>query len=109
MECASLLMRVKRIASGPLTVHELSAQSARGHPRDTEKGCASAHVLLYPTLDFLKRLANGSVPMHQIISAQSIQPLLIRKWGTSARAQAHVHTRLSQRSAFFAVQAGRPI
>ena len=53
----------------------------------TKKGCARAHVLRRPTLNFCKSLANGSLATYQI-SAQSLKQLpRYGKWGTSARAQ----------------------
>ena len=48
----------KLIASGPLTTHQVSAQSVQSLPR-YEKGCA--RVQLCPTLDFCKSLVNGSL------------------------------------------------
>ena len=38
---------VKRIATGPQATHQISMQSVQPF-RDTKKGCAHAHVQLYP-------------------------------------------------------------
>ena len=52
---------------------------------------AHAHVQMYPTLDFCKRLANGFLTTHQI-SAQSVQPLPRYGKGT------HLHVRTCARA-----------
>ena len=70
--------------NGSLTTNQIIANPS-SRLQYTKKGCARAHVQLYPTLNFRKSLANGSLITYRI-SAQSVQPFRrYRKGGTSAR------------------------
>ena len=81
---------VKRIASGPLTTHQVSAQSIQPFPR-YEKRCACAHVHLHPTITFSK-VTSYWVSNYKPDFSQSVQPFpRCGKGGASARAHVQMY------------------
>ena len=83
---------VKRIASGPLTTHQISAQSVHSFQR-YRKGactCTRTRVVCTPPLASGKRLTYGSLTTHQI-SAQSVQPFPNYEKGVRTFARAAMH------------------
>ena len=76
---------VQRIASGPLTTDQFSAQSTQPFPR-YGNWCARAHVNVHLTTNLnCKTLVNGSLTTYPI-SAQSVQPFLRQeKWSAHVR------------------------
>ena len=87
MHCAQLVMRVKRIAGGPLTTHQILAQSVQPFPGYGKR----VRTCCCTTLNFVKRSASRSLTMHQI-SAQTVQPVPRHgKEGASARAHVRPH------------------